>query len=70
MAQVSEPAHTVPPVPTFPTITKYRSRGGLRQKIRPLASLDTSAPLWSYHYGNLGPITHYGVIVKFPSNKG
>ena len=26
--------------------------------------------LWSYCYGNLGFITHSGVIVKLPSNKG
>ena len=26
--------------------------------------------LWSYHYGNLGLVTHSGVIVKLPSNKG
>ena len=26
--------------------------------------------LWPYHYGNLGLVTHSGVIVKLPSNKG
>ena len=25
--------------------------------------------LWSYHYGNLGLVTHFGVIVKLPLNK-
>ena len=25
--------------------------------------------LWSYYYGNLGFITHSGVVVKLPSNK-
>ena len=25
--------------------------------------------LWSYHYGNLGLVTHYSVIVKLPSSK-
>ena len=26
--------------------------------------------LWSYYYGNFGFVTHSGVIVKLPSNKG
>ena len=26
--------------------------------------------LWSYHYDNLGFVTHSGVIVKLPSYKG
>ena len=26
--------------------------------------------LWSYYYGKMGFVTHSGVIVKLPSNKG
>ena len=32
--------------------------------------LPSTPALWSYQYGNLGLVTHSGVIVKLPSNKG
>ena len=28
----------------------------------------SGSTLWSYYYGNLGFVTHSGVIVKLPSN--
>ena len=46
------------------------SCGRLQQTTFSEANFLGAWTLWSYYYGNLGFVTHSGVIVKLPANKG